>query len=365
MACFRLTDEQKLVQETMREFAQKEMRPVARDCDEQSTCPDEVLAKFWEMGVCATAIPEAYGGYEMERSIVTSAVMAEELAWGDLGLALGMLSPMLMVAPVLEFGTEQQKQAWLPNFCGETPYAATAALMEPRVTFDPFDLQTTVTVQGGEAVLNGTKCMVPLADRAEQILVYAREADGGVGAYVVNRGTPGVTIGERERNMGLRSLPQYTVTFSQCRIPLDHKVGGDAGIDYARLLNISRAILGGMAVGVARASLEYSLDYSKERKAFGDPIATRQSIAFMLAEAAMEVDAMRLLSWRAAWELDRGDEATRSATLARNYAAEQGMKVVDYGVQILGGHGYIREHPVELWFRNGRAFGIMEGVALV
>ena len=130
-----------------------------------------------------------------------------------------------------------------------------------------------------------------------------------------------------------------------------------------RLLNLSRASLCAMAVGLSRASYEYALDYARERYAFGEPIASRQTIAFMLAEAAMEVEGMRLLAWRAAWRLDRFEDATRDAALARMYCAEQAMKVADYGVQILGGHGYIREHPVEMWFRNGRAFGTIEGLA--
>jgi acyl-CoA dehydrogenase len=364
MPDFKLTDEQKLVQETMREFAQKELRAVALECDEKSTFPEEVLDKLWEMGVCATPIPEAYGGFDLERSVLSSTIMVEELAHGDLSIALGALSPAMLMVPVLEFGTEEQKQQWLPKFCGETFYAATAALMEPRVTFDPFELKTSAEVRGDKVIINGTKCMVPLADRAEQILVYAQGADQVTETYIVDRDTPGMIVGTREKYMGLRPLPLFTVTFSDCTVDLNRRVGGESGIDYKRLLNLSRTTLGAMAVGVSRASLEYALEYAKERTAFGEPIASRQSIAFMLAEAAMEIDAMRLLVWQAAWRLDRGEEATRDTTLARNYCAEQSIKIVDYGVQVLGGHGYIREHPVEMWLRNGRAFATLEGLVI-
>lgn len=365
MAEFTLTDEQKLVQDTMREFAREELRKIARECDEGCALPDEVLDKVWSLGICAASIPEAYGGHGLERSAVTSAVVAEELAFGDLSLALAALSPLLMMIPILEFGTDEQKQRWLPSFCGEKVFQATAAFMEPRVTFDPFELRTTADVRCDKVVLNGTKCMVPLADRAEHILVYATGEKNRVDAYIVDRDTPGLRIGEREKNLGLRALPLFPVTFEGCEVPIERRVGGEVGIDFWRLLNLSRATLCAMAVGVSRGSLEYSIEYAKERNAFGEPIASRQSIAFMFAESAMEVDAMRLLAWHASWRLDRGDEATRDAFLARMYCVEQSMKIVDYGVQILGGHGYIREHPVEMWFRNGRAFAALEGLAIM
>lgn len=364
MAEFTLLEEQKLVQETMRSFAQEEMRKFSRECDETSTLTAGILEKVWGLGICATSIPEAYGGYGFDRSALTGLIMAEELACGDVSLAMAALTPMLMLVPILEFGTEAQKQEWLPRFCGDNFFPVTAALMEPRVMFDPFELAIGAEERGGVVVLNGRKCMVPLADRAEHFVIYAASADGSINAYIIDRGTPGLTIGAVEKNMGLRALPLYPVTLDGCVISLERRIGGEHGIDYRRLLNISRATLSAMAIGVARASYEYALDYARERKAFDEPIASRQSIAFMLAEAAMEIDAMRLLAWRAAWRLDRGEEATRDATLAKTYSAEQAMKITDYGVQILGGHGYIREHPVEMWFRNGRAFASIEGLAM-
>lgn len=368
MAGFTLDEDQRQIQDMARKFAAKELRPIARDCDEEAKLPIDLLNKVWQLGFCPNAIPEKYGGYELGRSALTAAIMAEELAWGDVSLTLGALSPLLMMLPILEFGSEEQKEEWLPKFCEEQFFHATAALMEPRITFDPMDLQTVSQIRGDEIVINGAKCMVPMADQAEQILVYATAAeDGGPSsakAIIVDNGTPGLKICEREKNLGLNSLPLFRVTFEDCVVPKSRQVGGDQGIDYMRLLNLSRSILCAMAVGVARASYEYALGYAKERFAFGEPIASRQSIAFMLAESAMEVDGMRMLAWRAAWRLDRNEDATRDAALAKMYCAEQAMKIVDYGVQILGGHGYIREHPVEMWFRNGRGFSTMEGLAI-
>jgi acyl-CoA dehydrogenase len=368
MADFTLDEDQQQIQGMARKFAAKELRPIARNCDEEAKFPANLLNKVWELGFCANAIPEKYGGYELGRSTLTTAIMVEELAWGDVSLTLGALSPLLMMIPVLEFGTDEQKEEWLPKLCGEQFFPATAALVEPRITFDPTDLRTVSQGRGDEMVLIGAKCMVPMADQAEHILFYVSDAQGGgpasVKAIIVDKDTPGLKIGERETNLGLNPLPLFPVTLEECVVPKSRLIGGDQGINYMRLLNLSRSILCAMALGVARASYEYALDYAKERYAFGEPIASRQSIAFMLAESAMEVDGMRMLAWRAAWRLDRNEDATREAALAKMYCAEQTMKVVDYGVQILGGHGYIREHPVEMWFRNGRSFSAIEGLAI-
>lgn len=366
MADFTLDEDQQQIQDMVRKFAQNEIRPIARDCDEEAAFPDELMTKTWELGLCANTIPEEYDGFGLERSAVTSAIIAEELAWGDLSLALGLLTPMTVMIPVLEFGTDDQKKEWLPKFTGETPYYASAALMEPGLGFSPFKLKTTVTIDGDKLVLNGRKCMAPLADRAEQLLVYASRNDGSgkVDAVMVDRSAEGMTIGDREKNLGLNSLPLFPVTLDNCRVPANRLIGGENGVNYTRLLNISRAITAAMGAGMGRASMEYARDYARERTAFGEPIAGRQSVAFMIAEAALEVDAVRLMAWKAAWRVDRNEDATRDAALARMYAGSQIMKVADYGVQVLGGHGYIREHPVEMWFRNGRAVSILEGLAL-
>ncbi|MCJ7833685.1 MAG: acyl-CoA dehydrogenase family protein [Deltaproteobacteria bacterium] len=368
MADFTLDEDQKQIQDMMRKFAEKELRPIARDCDEKDELPAELLAKVWELGFCPNIIPEKFGGYDMGRSALNAAIMVEELAWGDASLAIGALSPLLMAVPVLEYGTEEQKEEWLPKFCSEKFYPATAALMERRITFEPTLLHTTVEMNKEVMVLNGAKCMVPLADQAEQILVYATTAKGAgaaaIEAIIVDRNTPGVTVGEREKNMGFKPLPLFPVTFKDVEVPRSRRLGGDQGINFMRLLNLSRANLCAMAVGVSRASNEYAIKYAKERFAFGEPIASRQAVAWMMGESAIEVAGMRLMVWRTAWRLDRNEDATRDAGLTKMYCADKTMLITDYGVQVLGGHGYIREHPVELWFRNGRGFDTMEGLAI-
>ncbi|MCB1827436.1 MAG: acyl-CoA dehydrogenase family protein [Coxiellaceae bacterium] len=362
---FQLDDEQQQLQDTMIRFAENELRPIARACDDARQVPDELFTKMAELGLYAQFIPEAYGGYELPHSVVTGAIIAEELAWGDVGLAMAMLAPLSVILPVVQFGTDEQKQALLPAFCAEPMSHAAAALMEPDVNFDPRALQTTLTQTGDAFVLNGKKCYVPLADRAHHLLVYAQHETRGIVAVIVDAKQTGVSMSEQEYNMGLRTLPTFTVTFDNVKVTQEQLLGGEKGIDFERVLNHSRATQSALAVGLARSSYEFARDYAKERKAFGQFIAQKQAIAFMLAEMAMEIDAMRLLAWRASFELDQQRVATREATLAKQYCGEKCMTIVDYGIQVLGGHGYIRTNPVELWFRNGRAMAIVEGLAML
>ncbi|RJP64440.1 MAG: acyl-CoA dehydrogenase [Candidatus Abyssobacteria bacterium SURF_17] len=366
MVSFDLSDDQRMISETVKKFALNEMRAIYRDCDEKGTIPPEFVSKAWELFLIPNNIPEAYGGVGEPRSVVTSTIIAEELAYGDFSLAVCALAPATVVYPLIEFGTEEQKQKYLPMFCEEQFKAAAAALMEPRIDFDLPSMKTTAALKGSEYVINGEKCLVPLAADAQVILVYAQtDASAGakgVQAFLVDKGTAGMELGEREKNMGIKALDTRKVTFKDCRVPKANRLGGDAGCDTAKLINYTYIGLAAMATGVSKAAFEYARDYAKEREAFGEPIASRQAIAFMLAEMAIEVDATRLLAWEAAWRLDKGLDCDREAYLAKQYAAEKVLMITDRAVQILGGHGYIREHPVELWLRNGRGFATFEGL---
>jgi len=290
MISFSPSEEQQMIINTVREFAVNEMRKLYRECDESGEIPGEIIDKAWELGLIGGSIPEKYGGFGSEHSAVTGTLVAEELAWGDLSIAMHILCPALVAFPVLEAGSEEQKEKYLSLFCGEVYKPATAALIEPRFHFDPHSLSTTARLDGGEYVLSGEKCYVPLAADADLILVYAAQ-DGATQGFIVERGTPGLMIGEREKNMGIKALATYELALKDCRIPKENRLGGEAGCDFDRLLNYSRVALSAMAVGVARAAYEYSLEYAKQRYAFGEPIAARQAIAFMLAEMAIEIDA--------------------------------------------------------------------------
>jgi alkylation response protein AidB-like acyl-CoA dehydrogenase len=359
---FEPSPEQKTLVESVQRFARRELRGAARDCDERADLPAALLEAGARLALLPASLPEAYGGFG-ERSAVTGALFAEELAWGDLSSALALLAPGLVAFPVLMAGTEEQRRDLLPLFCGESHVPAAAALLEPRHDFDPRVLQTRALRSNDRYVLHGTKCNVPFAAEAEWMVVHAA-VDGASGAFLVRRGTDGLHVGERERNMGLRALPLYRVELRGCSIPAAQRLGGEGG-RVESILGSSRVALAALAVGQARAAYDYALDYAKSRIAFGEAIAQRQAIAFTLAEMATEIEAARLLVWEAAWTLDQGGEATREATLAKTFADDMVLAVTDRAVQILGGHGYIRDHPVEMWLRNGRAFAVMEGLAIV
>lgn len=364
MVSFTPSEEQQMLVDAIHRYAEADVRSVVHEADEASQLPQDVIDTGWEIGLIPASIPEDYGGFG-EREAVTGVLAAEELAWGDLSLAMKLLSPALFAFPVLSFGTEEQKQDLLPRF-GEAFIPMTAALVEPGVFFDAGNPATTATISNGDIVISGAKANVPLAADAEKLLVYARDSESGqVGGYIVDRGVDGVTVGDREKLMGIRALETYPVTFSDVRIEKSCRLGGEEGIVFQTLHNSSNVALAAVAVGVARAAFEYARDYAKERVQFGVPIATKQAIAFMLAEMAIEVDAARLMVWEAAWLLDQGQDATAEAYLAKDYAAQAALFVTDSAVQTLGGYGFIREYPVERWLRNARGFAMFDGLAIV
>ena len=364
MISFTPSEEQQMLIDTLHKFAESELRQHAHDCDESGEVPTSLVETGWGMGLLPASIPEQYGGFGEGHSMITSVLALEELAWGDLGIALHILTPALFAVPVLLEGTEEQKQEYLPRFCEESFYPATAAFVEPLFQFDPLDMTTTATREGDAYVLNGEKAYVPLAETADVMLVYASEG-GQTQAFIVPRQAEGITIVRRETLMGVRALPMYRLKLENVRVPAANKLGGEAGANIARLLNYMRVATAAAAVGVARASYEYARDYAKERVQFGEPIAHRQAIAFMLAEMAIDIDGLRLMTWEAAWKLDKGDDATQEAYLAKLTADDVAMQVTDRGVQILGGYGYIREFPAERWMRNGRGIATLEGVIML
>lgn len=376
MVSFELTDDQKLLRETIGAFAAEQIRPLARDADEACRVPDSLVSKAWELGLVQSVIPESYGGFGDSRSALTGAIILEELGYGDLSFSLHVLAPRLLVFPLLDHGTDEQKKRFLPAFTGAEFRSATAAVVEPSMQFDLSALQTRAEKIDGGFRLSGRKAFVPLASTSDTILVYARSANAPpstnpldgyrtVDAFLVERGAPGLEISDSEKNMGIRALHTHELTLNDVRVVPEARLGGEKGIDFARIMSHSRVALGALAIGVARAAFDYAREYAKERKAFGVAIAQKQAIAFMLAEMAIEIDATRLLVWEAAWKLDRGEEATRETYLAKNYAANMVLKVTDNAVQVLGGHGYIRDHLVELWLRNARGFASFEGLAIV
>lgn len=363
MVNFKPTEEQDLVRETMAGFAREVIRPAAREADEKGTVPEDLVARGWELGLVQSGIPEQFGGYGDERSAVTGALLLEELAYGDAAITLELLAPRLATIPLVTLGTDAQRKQWLPRFAGDQYAAAAAAFSEPRWDFDPTALETRAERKGGDYILSGTKCLVPLADRAEVILVYAATPNG-MGAFLVERGASGVRVGGRELNMGIKALATFPVVLEGVRVPATSRLGGDDA-DVTSLVDASRIAVAALATGIARAAFDYARDYAKERRAFGVAIGQKQAIAFMLADMAIEIDAMRLLAWEAAWKLDRGEPATRECYLAKDYASRAALTVADNALQVLGGHGYIRDHLVELLLRNARGLATFDGLAIV
>ena len=364
MISFSPSEDQQMMVTLVKQFATDEMRKAYHQADETGQIPDKIIDTTWDMGFISSCIPAEQGGLGEPGSAVTGVLVAEELAWGDLSMTMKILAPYLAVMPVVEMGTPEQKQKYLPPFCEPKYHTGTAALIEPRFDYDPSALATRAERRNGSYVLNGHKCFVPLAGEASPMVVYV-DLNGQTQAFLVDKGTAGVVIGEREKNMGIKALPTFEITLDNCRVPAENRLGGEAGCDFTRLLNRSRVALAAMAVGVAKAAFEYSRDYAKTRIAFGEPIASRQAIAFMLAEMAIEIDATRFMNWEAAWKLDRNEDALKEASLVKTYADDMSLMVTDRAVQILGGHGYVRDHPVELWLRNARGFAMFDGMAMV
>lgn len=362
MYSFDMTSEQKMLVETVRRFAEKNMRAVYRQAEESKHVPANVVQMGWEIGLLPGSIDAQYGGYG-EYSALTSALYLEELAWGDVGITLHLLTPNLFALPIAEFGSDKQKEEYLGAFCDEKFPRATAALVEPVVQFDPAELKTTAVKEGDSFVINGKKTYVPLAKEAELFLVYAEE-NGATQAYIVPGNMPGIKVGQRMKLMGIQALETYEVTFENVTVPKASRLGGLKGIRIQKLLTLSRITLAALAVGQARAAYEYAVNYAKERVAFGEPIAHRQSIAFMLANMRIEIEGTRLMVWEAAYKYDTGEDAAKAAYLAKSFADKMVLEVTDGAVQVLGGHGYVREHPVELWLRNGRGFVTMDGAVI-
>jgi alkylation response protein AidB-like acyl-CoA dehydrogenase len=359
------TDEQKMIVDATREFAAEQVRPVAAQADADCLAPETLLKRsVAELGVTLVGVPETLGGLGAERSATTGALVAEALAHGDMGLAVACLAPAGVSNALVLWGDESQQATYLPSFVGDDVPAAAVAVLEPRPLFDPFRLQTTATrAPGGGFTLRGTKSLVPRAASAE-LFVVAAELDGAPALFIVESGTNGVLI-EAEPAMGIRAASTARLVLEDVHLPAGALLGGGAASVYADCIRLSRIGWAALACGTGKAVLDYVIPYVNERKAFGEPISHRQAVAFMVANIGIELEGARLVTLRAAARAEQGKPFAREAALARRLTAEYGMQIGSNGVQLLGGHGYVKEHPVERWYRDLRAAGVMEGVVLV
>ena len=358
------TDEQKMIVEATTEFAAEQLRPVAAEADTACAAPDTVLKRsVTELGITQLGVPESRGGMTAERSTTTGVLVAEALAHGDMGLAVACLAPAAVANALVLWGDAGQQAAYLPSFVGDDVPAAALTLLEPRPLFDPFDLRTTARRATGGFVLDGVKSLVPRAATAE-LFVVAAALDGAPALFVVESGTSGVSV-ESEPAMGLRAASMGRLILENVHVPSSALLGEAAAQVYADCVRLARLGWSALACGTGRAVLDYVIPYVNERQAFGEPISHRQAVAFMVANIGIELEGARLVTLRAAARAEQGRSYAREAALARKLTAEYGMQIGSNGVQLLGGHGYVKEHPVERWYRDLRAVGVMEGVVLV
>jgi alkylation response protein AidB-like acyl-CoA dehydrogenase len=358
------SDEQQMLASAFGDFGMERLRPAAQDADDAAAAPPELLAQSTELGALMLAVPEELGGVVDERSAVTSVLAAEALAKGDMGLAVACMAPAAVSTALALWGDEEQQATYLGEFLGETPPAAALALQEPRPVFDPMRLETRARREGDTIVLQGAKSLVPRAAEAELFLVAAELEGRGPALVLVESGSEGVFV-TPEPAMGIRAAATATLTLDDVRVPA-WAVLADASPDvYAACVQRARLAWCAMAVGTSQAVLDYVIPYVNERETFGEPISHRQSVAFAVADIAIELEGMRLTTYRAASLADQDRPFAREAAVARQLVTTKGMQIGSDGVQLLGGHGFVKEHPVERWYRDLRATGLMEGALLV
>lgn len=352
-------DEQMLVQ-VVKEFAEEVVRPSAAEADEACATPEAVLKASLEIGLPILGVPESLGGVAEQRSAVGGVLVAEALAHGDLGIAVATLAPGAVATAISLWGSEQQQQTYLPAFTDDQAPAAALALAEPTVLYDALRPATTAVAGADGYTLTGVKSGVVRGAEAELFVVGAM-LDDAPALFLVESSAGGLEI-EADPSMGARAAGLTRLHLSDTPAQL---LGGADGTDYTECLRLSRLAWCALAVGTGQAVLDYVTAYVKERQAFGEPVAHRQSVAFMVADLAIELQAMRLVTWRAASRAAQGKSFAREVALAHQLCAEKGMKIGLDGVQLLGGHGFVKEHPVERWYRDLRAVGLMEGGVLV
>jgi alkylation response protein AidB-like acyl-CoA dehydrogenase len=362
-------DEQKMIVETLDEFAEEVLRPAAHDADEAATYPPDLISKAAELGITAINIPEDFEGIAAHRSSVTNVLVAEALAYGDMGLALPILAPGGVAAALTHWGSADQQATYLTEFAGENVPQACVAIAEPQPLFDPTRLKTTAVRTPSGYRLDGVKSLVPAAADAE-LFIVAAQLNGKPALFILESSTKGLTV-KADPSMGIRAAALGQVELSGVSVPLNARLGeeeataADSAERYSEAIALSRLGWAALAVGTSHAVLDYVVPYVKERQAFGEPIAHRQAVAFMCANIAIELDGLRLITWRGAARAEQGLPFTREAALAKRLGADKGMQIGLDGVQLLGGHGYTKEHPVERWYRDLRAIGVAEGVVVI
>jgi alkylation response protein AidB-like acyl-CoA dehydrogenase len=364
---FRLSPEQQQIRDTVRDFCDREMKPQAKRIDKTGEFPRQLVKRMGEQGLLGMFVPDTYGGagtdyvsFGLTAEEITRASATCSVIWGA--------NTSLTCGPILNFGTEEQKQQYLPKLCSGASLGA-YALTEPQAGSDAASLQTTATRDGDAYVLQGQKTFITNGSIADLIIVFATldktKGPKGITAFLVDKGTPGLNVGEDFEKMGLHGSPTSQLLFDDLRVSADRRLGAEGeGFKIAMTaLDTGRIMAAAGSTGIARAALEDSLAYAKERKTFGKPIAEHQAIQFMLADMATNIEAARLLYLRAAHLKDRGERFTREASMAKVFASEMAMDATTKAIQVHGGNGYITDYNVERYFRDVKIFEIFEGTS--
>ena len=362
MIGFSLTDEQRELQSLAHDFAERELRPIAAECDRADSFPPGLLAKAAALGLTSYVIPRELGGGGVDA--VTASVIAEELSWGCAGLAATIGATMFPVRPLLRFGSGEQRRRYLPILASDEGCLAAIAFTESHAGSDLQSIATTARRDGDEFVLSGEKCYITNGGIAAISVVFAK-LDGVVTAFLVEHDDPGVLPGRKEDKLGLRASYTGSILLEDARIPADRLIGEErqgflVAMDF---FEASRPQVAASAIGIARAAFEYATEYARGREAFGKPLMAKQGVSFKLADMAMEIEAARLLVWRACAAVDAGDDAGLLGSYAKAFAADVAMRATTEAVQVLGGAGIMSDHPVEKWFRDAKVMQIVEGTS--
>ena len=364
MIGYSLTEEQEALQAMAREFAEKEMKPKAAKYDQGHEFPEDVMKKAFEVGFLTCKIPKECGGEGL--SDIDTVIVSEELAGGCAGMYTTMMVNALAYTPIILFGTDEQKKKFLTPHTEKMSFAS-FCLTEREAGSDAGALKTTAKKVGSEYVINGSKCFISNAGVADLFTVFANSKPEkgmrGISAFIVSRDTPGLTIGKVEDKMGQRASNTAEVIFEDVKVPEENLLGKE-GIGFIiamKTLDKTRAPVGAAGVGVARAALQYAIEYAKTRIQFGKPIALFQHIGFQIAQMAMEINAARHLVWHAAWLLDEGKPCGKESAMAKAYGSDIAMKVTTEALQILGGYGYMKDFPMEKLMRDAKLLQIYEG----
>ena len=358
------TEDQKMIVEVITDFAKEILRPGAEAAEVSNDTPKEVLEQTSEFGLTLLNIPEGLGGLSEDRSAVTGVLVGEALAEGDMGQAVGCLASAAVATALSLWGSAGQQETYLPAFASDDIPTAALTIAEPRVLFDPFVLETTAVTTADGYTINGLKSAVVRGTEAELFIVGADLDGNGPALFIIESSTEGVTI-ESDPSMGLRAAGLSRLVLRDVKVPVVALLGDGSADDYRECVRLSRLAWASLALGTCRAVLDYVSEYVKGRTAFGEPIANRQSVAFMVANMAIELEGMRLVTYKAASRAEQGLDFAREVALARRLSSEYGMQIGTDGVQLLGGHGFVKEHPVERWYRDLRAVGVMGGTLLV